>query len=165
MKKSGLVICLLALALQPSTVMAAKEHPAAKAVALPKPAPGKGQIVIFRPTSDGFETKCTVRENRAMIGRVGPKRYYVVEVEPGVHQLTAKTEKTDAVAIVVEPDEASYVRCGITMGIMVGRPNLSPSTEEEFNKSAAKLKPMEAEKIAAEIEKDKAELASKGASN
>jgi hypothetical protein len=51
------------------------------------------------------------------------------------------------------------------MGIMVGRPNLSPSTEEEFLKSAAKMKPMEGEKIAKEIEKDKAQLAAKGAAD
>jgi hypothetical protein len=113
----------------------------------------------------GFAIKCTVRENGAMVGRVGAKRYYAIEVEPGTHNFTAKTEKTDTVAVQVEPDETSYVKCGISMGVMVGRPNLSPGTEDDFNKSAAKLKPMEADKIAAEIAEDRADQAKAGGSN
>ncbi len=160
-----MIIGLSLLAVAPGAASAKDDRPAeAVALALPKPAPGKGQIVIFRPSSMGFAIKCTVRENGAMIGRVGAGRYYVVETDPGLHHLTAKTEKTDTVAVQVEPDETSYVKCGISMGIMVGRPNLSPSTEEEFQKSAAKMKPMESDKIAKEIEKDRAELAAKGAS-
>ena len=162
MKKFAMIMGLSLLAVQPGTAIAKDEQAseATAAVALPKPAAGKGQIVIFRPSSMGFAIKCTVRENGAMIGRVGAGKYYVVEVEPGLHNLTAKTEKTDAVTVQVEPDETSYVKCGIAMGVMVGRPNLSPSTEEEFLKSAGKMSAMDSAKIAAEIEKDKAKLAS-----
>jgi hypothetical protein len=163
-KKTSLLICLSMLAIQPAAAVAKdQDAPAAVAAALPKPAAGKGQVVIYRPSSMGFAIKCTVRENGAMVGRVGAGKYYVIEVEPGLHNFTAKTEKTDTVAVQVEPDETSYVKCGISMGIMVGRPNLSPGTEEEFNKSAAKMKPMEADKIAAEIEKDRAQLAAQAA--
>lgn len=166
MKKTMFLIGLTALALQGSPALADdKAEVAAVATALPKPASGKGLVVFYRPSSMGFAIKCTVRENGAMVGRVGAKRYYAIDVEPGLHNYTAKTEKTDTVAVQVEPDEISYVKCGISMGVMVGRPNLSPGTEEDFNKSGDKLKPMEAEKIAKEIEKDKAELAAKGASN
>ena len=138
--------------------MAAGDKPAPATIELPKPAAGKGQVVIFRPSSMGFAIKCTVRENGAMVSRVGAGKYHVIEVEPGLHHFTAKTEKTDAVAVQVEPDETSYVKCGISMGVMVGRPNLSPSTAEEFAK-ATKIKPMDSAKIAGEIEKDRAELA------
>lgn len=163
MTKTKYLLCLSLFAAQPAFAAAASDAPAAATAAvLPKPAAGKGQIVLFRPSSMGFAIKCTVRENGAMVGRVGAGKYYVIEVEPGLHNLTAKTEKTDAVAVQVEADETSYVKCGISMGVMVGRPNLSPSTEEEFAKSAGKIKPMESEKIAAEIEKDRAEQAAKG---
>lgn len=166
MKKTMFMIGLAALTLQAGPALAKdkKAEAAVTAVALPKPAAGKGLVVFYRPSSMGFAIKCTVRENGAMVGRVGAKRYYAIEVEPGLHNFTAKTEKTDTVAVQVEPDETSFVKCGISMGVMVGRPNLSPGTEEEF-KSEPKLKPMEAEKIAAEIEKDKAELAAKGGAN
>ena len=164
--KSMLMIGLASLALSPSAAFAAGDKEAAAvAVALPKPAAGKGQVVFYRPSSMGFAIKCTVRENGAMVGRVGAKRYYAIEVEPGTHNFTAKTEKTDTVAVQVEPDETSYVKCGISMGVMVGRPNLSPGTEEDFNKSAAKLKPMEADKIAAEIAEDRADQAKAGGAN
>ena len=166
MKKHMFIIGLAASALQAQPALAENNKTKTSAtVALPKPAAGKGLVVFYRPSSMGFAIKCTVREDGAMVGRVGAKRYYAVEVEPGVHNFTAKTEKTDTVAVQVEPDEVSYVKCGISMGVMVGRPNLSPGIEEEFNKSAAKMKPMEAEKIAAEIEKDKAEQTGKGGSN
>lgn len=167
MKKTMLMIGMAALALSSAPAMAAggKDKAPAVAVELPKPAAGKGMVVFYRPSSMGFAIKCTVRENGAMVSRVGAKRYHAIEVEPGLHNFTAKTEKTDTVAVQVEPDEVSYVKCGISMGVMVGRPNLSPGTDVEFKDVAAKLKPMETEKIAAEIEKDKAELASKGASN
>lgn len=158
------MIGLATLALQAGPAMAKDkkaDEAAAAPAALPTPAPGKGQIVIFRPSSMGFAIKCTVREDGAMIGRVGASKYYVVEVEPGLHNLTAKTEKTDTVAVQVEPDETSYVKCGISMGIMVGRPNLSPSTEDEYQKSAAKMSAMDSAKIAKEIEEDRAELAAK----
>jgi Protein of unknown function (DUF2846) len=169
MNHAKLILCTSLLAACPAVALAAKDKDApAVAAALPKPAAGKGQIVIYRPSSMGFAIKCTVRENGAMIGRVGAKRYYVIETEPGLHNLTAKTEKTDTVAVQVEPDETSFVKCGISMGVMVGRPNLSPGTQEDFNSVSAKLKPMEAEKIAAEMEKDRAQLAaeaSKGSAN
>jgi hypothetical protein len=158
MIKYSYLLSLSLLAAQPAF---AADAPVPAAVTLPKPAAGKGQIVLFRPSSMGFAIKCTVRENGAMVGRVGAGKYYVIEAEPGLHNLTAKTEKTDTVAVQVEPDETSYVKCGISMGIMVGRPNLSPSTEQEFAKSATKIKPMESDKIAAEIEKDRAEQAAK----
>jgi hypothetical protein len=160
MKKTSLLLCLSMLALAPSAALAAGDKPAAAAAAvtLPAPTPGKGQVVFFRPSSMGFAIKCTVRDNGAMVSRVGAGKYHVIEVEPGLHNFTAKTEKTDAVAVQVEPDETSYVKCGISMGVMVGRPNLSPSTAEEFAK-ATKIKPMDSAKIAAEIEKDRAKLA------
>jgi hypothetical protein len=167
MKKYAMLLGLSLLAMQPTAAIAAgdddKATTAAAATALPTPAPGKGQVVFYRPSSMGFAIKCTVRENGAMVGRVGAGKYYVIEVEPGLHNFTAKTESTDTVAVQVEPDETSYVKCGISMGIMVGRPNLSPGTEEDFQKSAAKMKPMESDKIAAEIEEDRAELAAKAA--
>jgi hypothetical protein len=161
MKYSKLILCMSMLAVQPAAAMAAGDKAPAVATALPTPAPGKSQVVFYRPSGMGFAIKCTVRENGAMVGRVGAGKYYVIQAEPGLHNFTAKTEKTDTVAVQVEPDETSYVKCGISMGIMVGRPNLSPGTEEDFNKSAAKMKPMDSADIAAEIEKDRAQLADK----
>ncbi len=158
--KTKYLLCLSILTAQPAVAAAA--DPVAP-VALPKPAAGKGQIVIFRPSAMGFAVKCTVRENGAMIGRVGAGKYYVVEVDPGLHTLTTKTESTDTVNVQVEPDETSFVKCNIAMGVMVGRPNLAPASEADFTKVAGKVSPMDSAKIAGEIEKDRAQLAGKQA--
>ena len=158
-----IIMALAGLALAPlATHAAAKDAPVAATI--PAPKPGKGQIVVFRPGGMGSAIKCTVREDGRMIGRVSQKRYFVVDAEPGVHTLTAKSEATDAVTVQVEPDETSYVKCKIAMGMMVGRPNLSPAAEDEFNKLSAKLEPMEAAKLAAEIAEDEAKRGQAAAS-
>ena len=157
MKRLSLA-CLAALMLSPSHAMAAKPDEAKVAVVLPAPKAGKGQVVFFRPGGMGAAIKCTVRENGKMVARVGPNRYYVIDAEPGVHTFTAKSEATDAVTVQVEPDETAFVKCKIAMGMMVGRPNLSPATETDFTKST-KFQPMDAAKIAAEIAKDQSKQA------
>lgn len=162
--KSLPLLCLTAFALSPSAALAADKAPAA-AIALPAPKSGMGQVVFFRPGGMGAAIKCTIRENGRMVGRVHGNRYYVVDVEPGTHTYTAKSEKTDAVTVQVEPDETSFVKCKIAMGVMVGRPNLSPSGDSEFAQFSRKLKPMDEAKIAAEIAKDNDKLAGQAAAD
>lgn len=163
--KYAAIAAAIMVAAAPAVAKDEDKDEAAVAAVLPAPKPGKGQVVFFRPSGMGMAVKCTVRENGKMVGRVGNNRYYVIDAEPGTHAYTTKSEATDTVNVPVEPDETTYVKCKISMGIMVGRPNLSPSTEEEWAKAAPKIKPMEAEKIAAEIAKDDAERAGKGGSN
>ena len=153
------------IALAGAPAMAKDNAKAGAAIVLPKPKPGMGQVVLFRPGGMGGAVKCTVREDGKMVGRVSGNRFYVIDAPAGTHTYTTKTESTDTVNVQVEPDETTFVKCKISMGIMVGRPNLSPSTEEEWLKSAPKMKPMEAEKIAAEISKDDSERAAKDSAN
>ncbi|HEU4876714.1 MAG TPA: DUF2846 domain-containing protein [Sphingomicrobium sp.] len=156
MNKTAL-LCLVALAASPAPALAKKKE-AKVAITLPAPKAGKGQIVFYRPGGMGSAIKCTVRENGKMVGRVSGNRYYVIDAEPGVHTFTAKSEATDTVTVQVEPDETAFVKCKIAMGLMVGRPNLSPSTDLEFA-NEAKLEPMDAAKIAEEIAKDESKSA------
>jgi hypothetical protein len=155
------LLCLAAVVASPAPALAKKNEPKV-AIALPAPKAGKGQIVFFRPGGMGSAIKCTVRENGKMVGRVGAKRYYVIDAEPGVHTFTAKSEATDTVTVQVEPDETAFVKCKIAMGLMVGRPNLSPSTDLEFA-NETKLEPMDAAKIAEEIAKDESKAVASAA--
>ena len=41
----------------------------------------------------------------------------------------------------VEPGETYYINGSMGMGALLYRPNLSPSSKEEFDKVAKKLKP------------------------
>lgn len=146
---------------------ASTEKPVVETIpfALPAPVAGKGQVVFYRPSGLGPLIRCTVRENGAMVGRVADGHYFILPTDPGPHSFTAKTESTDTLRIEVEPDETSYVKCRIGMGLMVGRPNLSPSNMQEFAKYSSKLKLQDAKKMAEEIAKDEANRTSRDAKN
>ncbi|HMI40127.1 MAG TPA: DUF2846 domain-containing protein [Sphingomicrobium sp.] len=131
-------------------------------VTISAPAAGQGQVVFFRPGKFvGSAIRCTVREDGKMLGRAGNGHYFVVSAAPGAHRYTTKTEATDTLNVEVEPDETTYVKCSIGMGVMAGRPNLSPATPEDFGQVAHKIKPTDMADIAKDIAKDDAERASK----
>lgn len=106
----------------------------------PPPA-GKGQIVFFRPSKFvGGAVGYKVREGATELGKLRSGKYFVVAVEPGAHEYTVHSEAKDILNLEVEAGETYYVQGTITMGILAGRPNLSPSTQEAFEAIADKLK-------------------------
>ena len=70
-----------------------------------------------------------------------PGRYHVAITEPGIHSFTVRSEATDTLRMEIEPGETYYSECTIGMGIMAGRPNLSPSDRTAFLARFPKLKP------------------------
>lgn len=120
--------------------IAADQVEPAAPVALPAPPAGKGQVVFFRPGGFvGSAVACSVHENGAKVSSLGGGRYFIMVANPGRHEFSVKTEATDKLPLEVESDETQYVACKIKMGIMVGRPDIRPSTEEEF-RAQKKLK-------------------------
>ena len=63
---------------------------------------------------------------------------------PGRHEYTVKSEAKDTLALNVEDGETQYASCKIKMGIMVGRPDIRPSTRDDFLKTK-KLKMVDAD--------------------
>ncbi len=121
----------------PAALAADKEAAAAVVapadIAIPAPPAGKGQIVFFRPGGMvGSAVACSVFENGAKVSSLGGGRYFIMVADAGRHELSVKTEATDKLPLEVEPDETQFVACKIKMGIMVGRPDIRPSTEQEF---------------------------------
>lgn len=130
----------------PATAMAKdkdKDAPAAEAeeagsvlaadIVIPAPPPGKGQILFYRKGGfAGSAVACSVHEGGQKVSSLGGGRYFVMVADPGKHEFTVKTESKDVLALEVEPDETQFVQCKIKMGIMVGRPDIRPSTEAEF---------------------------------
>lgn len=105
------------------------------------PPEGKGQIVFFRPSKFvGGAVGFKVREGQTELGKLRSGKYFVAAVEPGTHEYTVHSEAKDVLAMEVEPGETYYVQGTITMGVMVGRPNLAPSDAATFNGMAGKLK-------------------------
>lgn len=113
-------------------------------IALPAPPAGKGQIVFFRPGGTGFAIGCSVNEKGQKVSSLGAGKYFIMVAEPGRHEFTVKSEAKDVLALEVEPDETQFATCKIKMGIIVGRPDIRPSTEAEF-RAAKNLKMVDAE--------------------
>jgi hypothetical protein len=109
-------------------------------VRVPAPPAGKGQIVFYRPGGTGMAMGCTVREGETKISSVGNGKYVIVDAEPGKHDYAVRSEAKDSLTLLVEPDETQFVRCKIKMGIMAGRPDIFPSTADDFAKASPKLK-------------------------
>lgn len=114
---------------------------------IPAPAEGKGHVVFYRPGGMGFALGCGVNENGERLSALGAGRYFILPVEPGSHSYTVKSEATDLLTLEVEPGETYYVKCKIKMGIMVGRPNIAPSSQDEFDKDSTKLKYVDGDDI------------------
>jgi len=118
----------------------AADTPTGSAISIPEPPAGKGQIVFFRPSGMGMAMGCTVKEGETKVSSLGNGKYVVVVAEPGTHEYLVRSEAKDALTLLVEADETQFVRCHIKMGIMAGRPDIAPSTPEEFAGASEHLK-------------------------
>jgi hypothetical protein len=124
----------------------AKEEAAAVAmIDIAPPPPGKGQIVFFRRSAMGFAVGCQVNENGQRVSGLGAGRYFSTIVDPGPKTYMVSSEAKDVLNLEIEPDETQYVNCKIKMGIMMGRPNLAPSTKAEFDEASKSLKMVDAD--------------------
>lgn len=101
----------------------------------------KAQIVFFRESKfAGAAIGFKVREGDAELGKLRSGKYFVATVEPGKHEYNVHGETKDVLSIEVEAGETYYVLGSLGMGIIAGRPNLSPSDEATFVSMSAKLK-------------------------
>lgn len=103
--------------------------------------PDKAQIVFFRESKfAGGAIGFKVREGETELGKLRSGKYFVASVEPGKHEYNVHGETKDVLTIEVEAGETYYVLGSLGMGIIAGRPNLSPSDEATFLSMSKKLK-------------------------
>jgi hypothetical protein len=159
-KKIYAALAILAIAAVPHSVSmaASKKTSAVKQPVVVATAPAdKGQVVFFRPGSMmGMALGCNVRENGKLIGGLGNGKYFIESFAPGKHIFTTHSEATDTLNMEIETGETYYVKCGIGMGIMAGRPNIAPTDKATFDEKSAKLKLKTAEQLEKERVKDAA---------
>lgn len=125
-----------------SPVAVAKKEPAKpNTIEVPAPAEGMAKVVFFRPKKFvGGGVNFKVRENDVELGRLRNGNYFMIDVSPGKHTYTVHSEAKDHLNLELDAGETFFVKGSVTMGVLVGRPNLSPSSEAEF-RAEAKLKP------------------------
>lgn len=109
-----------------------------------RPPEGSGQIVFFRPSRfTGAALSFSVREGDEGIGRLGNGRYFVHVTEPGIHEYNISGEVTDTLRLEIEDGETYYVQQTINMGIMMGRPVLTPSDQAAFEERPLRVSTQE----------------------
>jgi hypothetical protein len=107
-----------------------------------QPPAGYGQIVFFRPGKFvGMAVSFKVREAGKELGLMKNGSYFVIAATPGRHEYEVHSEAKDILPVEVEAGEVYYVSGSLSMGVMVGRPNLTPSDAAAFEAVRAKLKP------------------------
>lgn len=153
--RAWLLACALALTLAgcASTETAkpaapAKSAPAkaeaaqpAAATGIPAPSGDYANVVFFRESKFvGAMVSFKVREGEQELGKLSNGTYFVAQVSPGAHAYTVHSEAKDVLNLEVERGQTYYVQGSVSMGVMVGRPNLAPSDAGTFASMQAKLK-------------------------
>lgn len=125
----------------PAPPTAAPKPAAPTASALPAPASGMGTVVFFRDKKfAGGGVSFKVREGETELGKLSNGSFFISQVPAGAHAYVVHSEAKDVLNLEVEPGETYYVQGSISMGLMVGRPNLAPSDAGTFNGLKGKLK-------------------------
>jgi pyruvate/2-oxoglutarate dehydrogenase complex dihydrolipoamide acyltransferase (E2) component len=102
---------------------------------------GQATIVFFRPRKlMGAAVGFKVREAGVELGKLRNGTYFVLKVAPGRHQYVVHSETEDVLTLEAEAGETYYVQGSLGMGVVAGRPNLSPSDQATFDSMKAKLK-------------------------
>lgn len=122
--------------------------PAASApqpVELPAPPAGKGQVVFYRkPLFSLVPFNWIAREGTTEICEMVAGTYCVAAVDPGTHTYEVHSEVKNDLTLEVDAGETYYVIGGISMGLIVNHPNISPAQKIDFDSISAKLKPQAA---------------------
>ena len=81
-----------------------------------------------------------VREGTSELGKLRNGTFFMIQAPVGVHHYVVHSESKDELTVEVEAGETYYVQGALGMGLMVGRPNISPSDAAAFEAVKDKLK-------------------------
>jgi len=100
-----------------------------------------GTIVFFREKKFmGAAISYKVREGDVELGKLSSGSFFTVQAPVGKHEYTVHSEAKDVLTMEVESGETYYVVGAISMGVLAGHPNLSPSDKATFDGMKDKLK-------------------------
>lgn len=113
----------LAAALAVSACASGTPMSSAPEAAAPIPA-GKGRIVVYRTQVMGAAIQPAIEVNGRPTGKCTPKGAFSVDVNPGGSTVAMTTERREEISVAVKEGQTSYVRCGVTFGVLIGAPDL-----------------------------------------
>lgn len=91
--------------------------------------PSKARIAIYRTAVIGFAVQPAVSVDGKSTGSCTPNSVFFVDVKPGKHEVSARTEVTETITVRARANRVTYVECTIGLGILVGRPKLTEVTK------------------------------------
>jgi hypothetical protein len=108
---------------------------------LAAPPTGKGQVVFYRKKMVSLiPFNWIVREGKTEICEMVAGTYCVAAIDPGTHTFEVHSEATNRLTLEIDAGETYYVIGGISMGLIVNHPNISPAQKIDFDALSAKLK-------------------------
>jgi hypothetical protein len=126
---------------KPAATPAATSAPAPASTPVASPSGDMGTVVFFRESKfAGAAVSFKVREGEKELGKLSSGTYFTTQLPTGPHAFTVHSEAKDVLNIEIERGETYYVRGSISMGLLMGRPNLAPSDAATFNSMQADLK-------------------------
>jgi hypothetical protein len=100
-----------------------------------------GTLVFFRERSTrGIIVVYKVREGKNVLGRLSSGTWFKVEVPVGRHVYRVHSEASNDLAIEVEPGATHYIIGGVSLGFLIGQPNLAASNRYTFEHLLPTLK-------------------------
>lgn len=110
-----------------SVPMASVEHDtAAKSFATK---PGRANIYVYRNETMGAAIKMPVALNGKLVGDTASKTYLLLDVAPGSHTVTSKTENDSSVTVNAVAGRNYFLWQEVKMGLMAARSNLQQVDE------------------------------------
>lgn len=126
---------------KPAATPAASSAPAPASTPVAPPSGDMGTVVFFRPSKFvGGAVSFKVREGDTELGKLSNGTYFKTQVPTGAHAFTVHSEAKDVLNLEIERGETYYVQGSVSMGVLMGRPNLAPSDEATFKAVQADLK-------------------------
>lgn len=98
----------------------------------PDPKADKGLVYFYREKKFvGMAISYNVKEEAKVIGAIANGTYFFVDAPPGTHTFVASTEADVTKTFDVEAGKTYFVKCGVDMGFLAGRPSLVLVSEAE----------------------------------
>jgi len=106
--------------------------------------PGKANIYVYRNETMGAAIRMPVALNGKLVGDTASKTYMVLEVAPGKHTITSKTENDSIVTVDAAAGRNYFLWQEVKMGFAAARSNLQQVDETTGKAGVQECKLIEA---------------------
>lgn len=101
---------------------------------------GKSSIYVYRNESFGGAIPITVALDGKVAGQTGPQTYFLLEVEPGAHEVSSIAENNSLLKLNTEAGKSYYVWQEVKMGMWMARSLLQQVDEATGRKGVNECK-------------------------